>query len=42
VVEDDTAATTTRRGRFARRDRRVEEPAREPVATTDGTTERRV
>jgi hypothetical protein len=49
VVEDETAATTTRRGRFMRRDRRVEEPVGEPgtttdsrVAATDGTTERRV
>jgi hypothetical protein len=35
VVEDDTAATT-RRGRFARRDRRVDESEREPVGTTAG------
>jgi hypothetical protein len=49
VVEDDAAGTTRRRGRFKRRDRRGEEPVREPVGTTterpvgatDGTTERR-
>jgi hypothetical protein len=46
VAEDETAATTTRRGRFLRRDRRVEEPAgtttERPVGATDATTERRV
>src|SRR6185312_7457489 len=40
VVEDETAAT--RRSRFARRDRRVDESEREPVGTTAGTTERPV
>jgi|SoiMethySBSTD1v2_1073268.scaffolds.fasta_scaffold1707467_1 hypothetical protein len=46
VVEDETAATTGRRGRFARRDRRVDEPvgttAGRRTEATDGTTGRRV